>query len=55
LLYVLPGEVFLLCKGAESAMLDRVVAGDKATTLAHVNEYAMVRLYNLLTFSRFTV
>ena len=43
-------EVLLMCKGAESAMLDRAVNGDSITTLQHINEYAMVRSCNFHLF-----
>jgi len=36
------GEIYLLCKGAESAMLNRVVQGDKVAVLKHVDEFAVV-------------
>ena len=42
---VFSDEIYLLCKGAESAMLDRAVDGDTITTLQHINEYAMVKNY----------
>ena len=40
-----------MCKGAESAMLDRAVNGDSVTTLQHINEYAMVRSCKFHPFS----
>ncbi|KAL3847179.1 hypothetical protein ACJMK2_018103 [Sinanodonta woodiana] len=45
-------EIRLLCKGAESAILDRVVSGDKQTTLQHVNEYAVLGLRTLVIAER---
>ncbi|XP_064615667.1 phospholipid-transporting ATPase IF-like [Liolophura sinensis] len=45
-------EVFLLCKGAESAILDRVETGDKFTTLQHVNQYAVLGLRTLCIAQR---
>ncbi|WAR27505.1 AT11B-like protein, partial [Mya arenaria] len=36
------GEIYLLCKGAESTMLGRVTEGDKESVLTHVNEYAIL-------------
>ncbi|XP_052218556.1 phospholipid-transporting ATPase IF-like isoform X1 [Dreissena polymorpha] len=41
-------EVYLLCKGAESSMLNRAVQGDVSTTLAHVNKYAVLGLRTLV-------
>ena len=35
-------EIYLLSKGAETAILDRVIEGDISSTLLHVNEYAVV-------------
>ncbi|KAK3583663.1 hypothetical protein CHS0354_021404 [Potamilus streckersoni] len=45
-------EIRLLCKGAESAILDRVVSGDKEMTLLHVNEYAVLGLRTLVIAER---
>ena len=36
------GKITLFCKGAEVAILDRVVAGDVHTTQRMVDEYAAV-------------
>lgn len=41
-------EIYLLCKGAESAMFDRAVEGNTVTTLQHINEYAMLGLRTLV-------
>ena len=38
------GEVYLLCKGAESTILGRVTEGDKDAVLAQVDEYAIVSM-----------
>ena len=35
--------MLLLCKGAESTILEKSITGDKEATLQHVNDYAMVR------------
>jgi len=35
-------EIYLLCKGAEMAILDRVSLEAKNTTLQHVTDYAVV-------------
>ncbi|XP_053404518.1 phospholipid-transporting ATPase IF-like isoform X2 [Mercenaria mercenaria] len=45
-------EIYLLCKGAESAILDRVIEGDKSGTLLHVNEYAVLGLRTLVIAMR---
>lgn len=37
------GDVYLFCKGAESAILDRGISGQNARTHQHVNEFAAVR------------
>ncbi|XP_052783537.1 phospholipid-transporting ATPase IF-like isoform X3 [Mya arenaria] len=42
------GEIYLLCKGAESTMLGRVTEGDKESVLTHVNEYAILGLRTLV-------
>ena len=39
---IISDEIYLLCKGAESSMLDRAVDGDCVTTLQHINDYAVV-------------
>jgi len=36
--------VYLLCKGAESAILDRVIDSEKMITLQHVNDFATVSI-----------
>lgn len=36
------GEYMLLCKGAEIAILDRIVKGDVLETQNLINEYAVV-------------
>ena len=36
------GETLLICKGAESTILERSIAGKRDETLDHVNDYAMV-------------
>ncbi|XP_063428807.1 phospholipid-transporting ATPase IF-like isoform X5 [Mytilus trossulus] len=46
------GEVYLLCKGAESAILDRVIDGEKQITLQHVNEFATFGLRTLVLAQR---
>ncbi|XP_071160148.1 phospholipid-transporting ATPase IF-like isoform X4 [Mytilus edulis] len=46
------GEVYLLCKGAESAILDRVIEGEKQITLQHVNEFATFGLRTLVLAQR---
>lgn len=46
------GEVYLLCKGAESAILDRVIEGEKQITLQHVNEFATYGLRTLVLAQR---
>jgi len=38
------GDVYLLCKGAESAILDRVIDGEQMITLQHVNDFATVSI-----------
>lgn len=37
------GEMYLMVKGAETAILDRCTRGDTETTEKHVVEYALVR------------
>ncbi|XP_064638514.1 phospholipid-transporting ATPase IF-like isoform X2 [Lineus longissimus] len=46
------GEIILLCKGAESSLLQRCTSGTKEATLHHVNEYAMVGLRTLVIAHR---
>ncbi|XP_072034886.1 phospholipid-transporting ATPase IF-like isoform X2 [Amphiura filiformis] len=41
------GDTLLICKGAESTILERSTSGDKDMTLQHVNEYAMEGLRTL--------
>lgn len=36
------GEYILLCKGAEVAILDRVISGDIEGTQSLINDYAVV-------------
>ncbi|XP_069104110.1 phospholipid-transporting ATPase IF-like isoform X3 [Argopecten irradians] len=45
-------EIYLLCKGAESAILDRVRSGAKEVTLEHVNDYALLGLRTLVLARR---
>ncbi|XP_076370308.1 phospholipid-transporting ATPase IF-like isoform X1 [Tachypleus tridentatus] len=35
------GNIYLLCKGAESTVISKCVSGPKIETLAHVNDYAL--------------
>lgn len=46
------GDVYLLCKGAESAILDRVIDGEKRITLQHVNDFATLGLRTLVLAQR---
>ncbi|KAL4220158.1 putative phospholipid-transporting ATPase IF [Mactra antiquata] len=45
-------DVYLFVKGAESAMLDRVIEGEVSSTLSHVNEYAVLGLRTLVIAMR---
>ncbi|XP_060583467.1 phospholipid-transporting ATPase IF-like isoform X3 [Ruditapes philippinarum] len=45
-------EIYLLSKGAETAILDRVIEGDISSTLLHVNEYAVLGLRTLVIAMR---
>ncbi|KAJ8310331.1 hypothetical protein KUTeg_012196 [Tegillarca granosa] len=45
-------EIYLLCKGAESAVLNRAHSGDTRSTLQHVDEYALLGLRTLVISSR---
>ncbi|XP_041354452.1 phospholipid-transporting ATPase IF-like isoform X2 [Gigantopelta aegis] len=45
-------EIYLLCKGAEAAVLDRVTSGLKDITLKHVDEYAVLGLRTLVIAHR---
>ncbi|KAJ8309893.1 hypothetical protein KUTeg_011758 [Tegillarca granosa] len=45
-------EIYLLCKGAESAVLNRAHSGDTHSTLQHVDEYALLGLRTLVISSR---
>ncbi|XP_037075054.1 probable phospholipid-transporting ATPase IF isoform X2 [Pollicipes pollicipes] len=42
------GRVMVLCKGADSAVLSQCSAGDKLTTVQHVNYYALLGLRTLV-------
>ena len=43
-LFFLQGEVLMLCKGAESHVLDRVASGPVDETRTHIDEYAEVNV-----------
>ncbi|OWF54474.1 phospholipid-transporting ATPase IF [Mizuhopecten yessoensis] len=45
-------EIYLLCKGAESAILDRVTPNLKEVTLQHVTDYALLGLRTLVLARR---
>ncbi|XP_060071091.1 phospholipid-transporting ATPase IF-like [Ylistrum balloti] len=45
-------EIYLLCKGAESAILDRVTPRLKEATLQHVTDYALLGLRTLVLARR---
>ncbi|XP_046552884.1 phospholipid-transporting ATPase IF-like isoform X2 [Haliotis rubra] len=45
-------KIVLLCKGAESAILDRVKIGEKDIAQKHVNEYAVLGLRTLAVVKR---
>ena len=44
-------SLWLLCKGAESAILPRCIDGPIEKTLEHINDYALVGLYYFLIMS----
>ncbi len=44
-------SIWLLCKGAESTILPRCVAGPIQETLEHINDYALVKCFYYYTFS----
>ncbi|XP_074657516.1 phospholipid-transporting ATPase IF-like isoform X2 [Tubulanus polymorphus] len=42
------GEYYLLCKGAETSVLQKCTSGPKPVTLQHVDEYAMIGLRTMV-------
>lgn len=46
------GQIYLYCKGAETALLPRADSGPVRETLAHVNKYAMLGLRTLVVGRR---
>ncbi len=48
-------SLWLLCKGAESAILPRCIDGPIEKTLEHINDYALVGLNYFLIMSIFCV
>ena len=38
-------SIWLICKGAESAIIPRCIGGPIQQTLGHINEYALVMLF----------
>ncbi|KAL5004459.1 hypothetical protein ScPMuIL_017915 [Solemya velum] len=45
-------EIYMLCKGAETSLLDVSITGERVTTLNHVNQYAVLGLRTLMIAHR---
>ena len=48
-------SIWLICKGAESAIIPRCIGGPIQQTLGHINDYALVMLFFLVSFFFFTL
>lgn len=48
------GQISLLCKGAETAVFERVRAGDVELVESHINEFAKVSAFRVLMYCGFT-
>lgn len=47
------GQISLLCKGAETAVFERVRSGDVELIESHINEFAKVSVFPVLMFCGF--
>jgi hypothetical protein len=53
---ILPGDIELLCKGAETAIFERVHSDDIETVEKHVNDFAVVsRQLSALVLKSYTI
>ena len=51
--FLTQGEILMLCKGAESHVLDRIKSGFIDKTRTHIDEYAEVDMQRFVEYSCF--